>query len=125
MVREIFQAKAGILFLTDRLYEIGLDPSTVYPVVHTRPSPLSVEKEHKIREPSPAELPYRHSMLNFGRKPLITESQMLASEEHEELMDALSPVYDQMRIKKWWWLLEFIPLPFRRVWHGKSTTRLR
>ena len=135
MVREIFKANAGILFFTDRLYEIGLDPSTVYPVVVVRPDPLRAEEhseDHKIRKPSREELPFRHSI--FRRKLPITRvsgppetgpTAMLLSEEHEELMDVLSPIYDQMSIKKWWWLLEFIPVPLRRVWHGRSTTRLR
>jgi hypothetical protein len=50
---------------------------------------------------------------------------MLDSEEHEELMDALSPKYDQMDIKKSWWIVEYIPLPLRRVWGGKSKTTIR
>ncbi|KAJ2925185.1 hypothetical protein H1R20_g11920, partial [Candolleomyces eurysporus] len=49
---------------------------------------------------------------------------MLDSEEHEELKDALSPIYDRMNIRKWWWLLEYIPLPLRRVRNGQITTRL-
>ncbi|RXW16376.1 hypothetical protein EST38_g9475 [Candolleomyces aberdarensis] len=131
MVREIFKANAGILFLTDRLYEIGLDPSTVYPTVLDRPVPLHVG-EHKIRKPTREQLPFRHSMFRpklpitrVSGPPATGPSAMLPSEEHEELMDVLSPIYDQMSIKKWWWLLEFIPVPLRRVWHGKSTTRLR
>ena len=32
------------------------------------------------------------------------------SEEHEELLDALSPIYDQLELSKAWWILEFIPM---------------
>jgi hypothetical protein len=126
MVREIFKANPGILFLTDRLPRIGLDPSTVYPSVLPRPEPLRVGKEHKIRNPCPSEMPIRYPI--FMRQPMVKEPRlapMLASEEHEELKDALSPIYDQMSIRRWWWLLELVPLPLRRVWHGQSTTRLR
>jgi len=29
---------------------------------------------------------------------------------HEELLDVLSPIYDQLQIKKAWWALEYIPM---------------
>jgi hypothetical protein len=32
------------------------------------------------------------------------------SEEHEELLDALSPLYDQLDLSKAWWILEILPL---------------
>jgi hypothetical protein len=35
------------------------------------------------------------------------------TEEEEELYDALSPVYDQLKIKWYWWILEVIPLKLR------------
>ncbi|RXW14426.1 hypothetical protein EST38_g11429 [Candolleomyces aberdarensis] len=124
MVREIFKAKAGILFLTDRLYEIGLDPSTIYPEVLIRPVPLSAEEhneKHKIRKRSREEMPFRHSIsrsklpiTRVSGQPATGPNVMPLTEEHEELMDALSPIYDQMKIKKWWWLLEYIPVPLRR-----------
>jgi hypothetical protein len=31
-------------------------------------------------------------------------------EAYEEMMDALSPIYDQLRIAPFWWILEFTPL---------------
>jgi hypothetical protein len=34
-------------------------------------------------------------------------------EEEEELHDALSPVYDQLSLAPWWWLLELLPLKRR------------
>lgn len=133
MVREIFKANAGILFLTDRIYEIGLDPSTIYPVVLDRPDADPVG-ENKIREPPVEAKPIRPSMYRPWKKVSISEvsepretgpAAMLASEEREELLDALSPVYDQMSIKKWWWFLEMIPLPLRRQWDGLNwSTRL-
>ncbi|KAJ2925169.1 hypothetical protein H1R20_g11915, partial [Candolleomyces eurysporus] len=109
MVREIFKANAGILFFTDRLYEIGLDPSTIYPEVVVRPDPLRAEEhneDHKIRGPS--------------HPPETGPVNMLLSEEHEELMDALSPIYDQLDLKRWWWILEVLPVPCRRVCDGNT-----
>ncbi|RXW12223.1 hypothetical protein EST38_g13631 [Candolleomyces aberdarensis] len=130
MVREIFKANAGIRFLPNRLYAIGLNPSTIYPDIVDRPGPLPVG-EHEIREPCRKELPFRPSI--FGPKyPTAWDSEprktgpaaMLDSEEHEELKDALSPIYDRMSIRKWWWILEYIPLPLRRIRNGQSTIRL-
>ncbi|KAJ2917307.1 hypothetical protein MD484_g3094, partial [Candolleomyces efflorescens] len=133
MVREIFKAQTGILFLTSRLHEIGLDPSTLYPTVLPRPTHLAVQHHHKLRKPSSADLPDRHSISIFkgkfkGRSTIRSEPRepgMLDSEEHEELMDALSPMYDQMELRKWWWILEYTPLPLRRVSNGESKTKIR
>jgi hypothetical protein len=126
MVREIFKAKAGIFFLTDRLYEIGLDPSTIFPVVRERPVSKVVKEENKIREPDPEEMATRPPMYRSWKTlpvkrsdPLETgPAAMSGSEEDEELNDALSPVYDQMSIKKRWWFVEILPLPLSRQWHG-------
>jgi hypothetical protein len=132
MVREIFKTDAGILFLTDRLYEIGLDPSTIYPVVLKRPDPLPVV-ENKIREPHLNEKAARPPMYRSWKKLPATRSEplktgltaMSGSEEDEELNDALSPIYDQMKIKKGWWFVEILPLPLSRQWHGvRWSTRI-
>jgi len=43
--------------------------------------------------------------------PPDTEVDMrtLSTEEEEDLQDVLSPKYDQLKIKKGWWVLELIP----------------
>lgn len=41
-------------------------------------------------------------MSREAREPFI-------SEEVEDLKDALSPIYDQLTLDWWWWILEFIP----------------
>jgi hypothetical protein len=43
---------------------------------------------------------------NRNRKQFI-------SEEDEEFYDALSPEYDQLKIRWFWWLIEVLPLRFR------------
>ena len=35
------------------------------------------------------------------------------TEEHEELHDVLSPMYDQLKDRKIWWILEYLPLVHR------------
>ncbi|KXN83389.1 hypothetical protein AN958_01526 [Leucoagaricus sp. SymC.cos] len=97
MVRECFKAGTGIMFHSEALREIGLDPSTLYPFVTPRPPLLSIDPEkHKI--------PEVHAQHPEAPPPF------LGSEEEEEFHDALSPAYDQLKIKKAWWILEILPL---------------
>lgn len=118
MIREIFKAQTGILFITERLTEIGIDPSSLYPFVIPRPNALPVG-ESKIRKHPVKEIPIRPHMVLTKNRPTVADVSkpppvtMLASEEEEELMDALSPMYDQLKLKKGWWLLEIVPLQLR------------
>ncbi|KAG2009454.1 hypothetical protein CC2G_012391 [Coprinopsis cinerea AmutBmut pab1-1] len=124
MVRECFKAGTGIMFKSDRLYEIGLDPTTLYPFVTPRPPPLPITEEHKLRKHPAKEIPIRPQALLTKKKPQNLEAlarasqapagpMFLGSEEEEELRDALSPAYDQLRIQKAWWVLELMPLQLR------------
>lgn len=97
MVRECFKTETGISFYSDKLREMGLDPPSLYPVVLPRPPPLSVG-DHKIRSRS-----------SDVASNVLSVSAPL--EEREELIDALSPIYDELEINKMWWILEYIPLP--------------
>uniref|UniRef100_A0A8H7XSL4 T6SS Phospholipase effector Tle1-like catalytic domain-containing protein n=1 Tax=Psilocybe cubensis TaxID=181762 RepID=A0A8H7XSL4_PSICU len=123
MVRECFKANTGIMFNSAALYDIGLDPSTLYPYIVPRPPPLPIGQQHTIKSRPKSDLPIRPpassllgnklshaeitALLKQPRKPF------LGSEEEEELHDILSPAYDQLKIKKAWWALEIIPLTLR------------
>jgi len=132
MIREIFKAQTGMLFISDRLFEIGMDPTTLYPFVTPRPPALSLQPdnaEHRIRRHPVKEIPIRPdsilrklklkagvekpSIADVSKAPERGPAALLRSEEDEELMDALSPVYDQLKLKKGWWILEVIPLRLR------------
>jgi len=58
-----------------------------------------------------------HEIRDYGfgsrepREPFI-------SEEVEDLKDALSPIYDQLSLNWWWWILEIIPT--KQVWRDKE-----
>ncbi|CAE6479853.1 unnamed protein product [Rhizoctonia solani] len=58
-----------------------------------------------------------HELRDFGpdawepREPFI-------SEEVEDFKDALSPIYDQLAMNWWWWILEFLPV--KQVWRKKE-----
>ena len=98
MVRECFSTDSGIMFMSAGLGDIGLDPTTVYPKVQQRPPPRSAAKatiQPPLKDPTK---PYPVDLV----KPYKPE-------EDHELLDALSPIYDQL--ESWFWkFLEQLPL---------------
>ena len=107
MIRQCFATHSGIQFESAKLYEIGLDPQTLYPKVMKRPlvQPLQLDDVNDALRDLKA--------TNLGAPPQSDSSSMISectkpsSEEEEELRDALSPLYDQLSRQKWWWILEF------------------
>lgn len=99
MIRECFKANSGILFHGSMFNEIGLDPATLYPHVVDRPVAVYGDAPD----------------MEFQQlKPETTVIQCdprgtYEGEELEDLFDALSPLYDQLRIGLHWWMLELIP----------------
>ncbi|KAJ8522566.1 hypothetical protein ONZ45_g886 [Pleurotus djamor] len=126
MVRECFKTNTGIMFDTERLKNIGLDPTTLYPFVTPRPPPRSPGSSKISKRP---EEQAKRSWLSWlkpkDHQSLIEEHRLIdpppspfppvesVCEEDEELKDALSPKYDQLKVQKFWWVLEFIPMEFR------------
>jgi len=104
MIRECFKANTGIMFISEGLRGIGLDPASLYPYVQKRPSPLPVtgaQIQH-ISSVATQKLP------NFaGVDHLVDVSK---SEEDHELDDAMSPIYDQLSLAWSWWVLELLPI---------------
>ena len=125
MVRECFKTNTGIMFKTESLREIGLDPGTVYPVVLPRPPALFDRVQAQVIEKPPS-TPFFKSVASVFRsaeeknKARETNAEKrsaqlsaFVSEEDEELRDALSPKYDQLKMKKFWWILELLPVSIR------------
>jgi hypothetical protein len=119
MVRECFRTNTGIMFCSDKLRDIGLDPATLYPHVKDRPPALPV-KDHKIQDRPAIPIPIRvHKYLVKKNHPAVHEKVLkctipfLGSEEEEEVRDAVSPKYDQLHLKKGWWVLELLPMQLR------------
>lgn len=142
MIRQCFLAGSGIQFQADRLHEIGLDPASLYPIVQPRPEPLpvsSVVSKQGLKETKKAlkngsfehshvcsECPPLSPVLDSGSdgsgsgyersisKGINAQTKIAAAnEEHEELHDALSPVFDQLALRRGWWILELLPLVHR------------
>jgi hypothetical protein len=115
MIRECFKTNTGIMFNSQSLEKIGLDPCTLHPAVTPRPRSLPVGPHHRIREPPSTPIPIGRRALSImlKKKKLSLKDlgcdEPVGTEEQEELLDALSPMYDQLSLKKFWWLLEIIP----------------
>ena len=107
MLRQCFELRTGILFHKNMFKDIGMDPDTLYPQVRARPPAIPYTPDclaHNYKEP-----------VNFAKngKGTITDSEPFISEEHEDLLDSLAPIYDQLRLAKWWWILEVVPYRHR------------
>ncbi|KAL0961236.1 hypothetical protein HGRIS_006201 [Hohenbuehelia grisea] len=124
MVRECFKTQTGIMFDTERLKEIGLDPATLYPFVTPRAPPLPTEGARIAKASKKDKRPWWRPFAPKPAPPVPTtelnektskphDLHKPVSEEEEELKDAMSPIYDQLKIKKVWWILEWIPMEFR------------
>ncbi|KAG6829309.1 hypothetical protein H0H92_004987 [Tricholoma furcatifolium] len=119
MVRECFKANTGIMFNTDALRTIGLDPATLYPHVLPRPPPrldpttFTLEKRTDLNffQRIAAR---RRAKANAATSLTVTvNDQSAIDEELEDMKDAMSPIFDQLDIKYWWWILEILPLNLR------------
>jgi hypothetical protein len=119
MVRECFKTNSGIIFNTESLREIGLDPSTIYPV-RPRPPALFDRVKTEVIE-APPYTSFLAGIFNFFRNAQAkkdaaqSKAQQIPfiNEEEEELRDALSPKYDQLSINWFWWILEILPISVR------------
>ena len=123
MIRECFKTNSGIMFNSESLFSIGLDPSTLYPVVTPRPDPLPIGPHDRIQGPPEIPIPINIQALLMKKTKhpdLLKDFEIpfLGTEEAEELRDAISPKYDQLKIKKFWWIIEI--LPFIRVSQKKQ-----
>jgi hypothetical protein len=105
MIRECFKRETGIMFHADALKLIGLNPSSLYPLVSPRPPALPLFSTLSLQPipKTPQEPKYD-----------ATEAFPAESEEELELHDALAPIYDQLALSRGWWIVEVIPLRPRR-----------
>ncbi|KAG6917743.1 hypothetical protein DXG01_001281 [Tephrocybe rancida] len=105
MIRECFKADTGIMFISESLKLVGLDPASLYPYVQQRPSPLPSDGAHIQSIPKVVPKPPQPS-------EVATQTATKTEEEHE-LLDAMSPIYDQLDLKWAWWVLELLPMKQR------------
>ncbi|KAG6905064.1 hypothetical protein DXG01_005308, partial [Tephrocybe rancida] len=119
MVHECFKTNTGMMFNTEALRTIGLDPVTLYPYVLPWPPPrLDALSEFfsKAKKASwfASITVRRNKKKHTAPSRVVTvNDHSVIDEEMEDLKDALSPVYDQLKLKRGWWILEIMPLNLR------------
>jgi hypothetical protein len=115
MVRECFKTNSGIMFDCEGLRSIGMDPASLYPIVAPRPPHLSVGNLRLRPIPSKSQTGAQkeQALQNYATSEGTTATVPRKTEEEMELHDALSPVYDQLSLAWFWWLLEFLPIKQR------------
>ena len=127
MIRECFKTQTGILFDIQALRRVGIDPRSLYPFVLLRPQARDVGNSRIQRRPHlSSDRPVSSAILSVplrtGLVPFTpalpgihgADGELkLGTEEEEELQDALSAKHDKLRIAKFWWLLEVLPLKTR------------
>ena len=92
------------MFHKDTLPKVGLDPNTLYPDVLPR-TPMIFQDPIKHTIPVPKPL-----VVDDDRKAVVyTDGGSFVNEAEEDLADALSPMYDQLKMAKFWWILEMLP----------------
>ncbi|PCH34305.1 hypothetical protein WOLCODRAFT_61605 [Wolfiporia cocos MD-104 SS10] len=118
MIRECFKMNTGIRFHAEGLRSIGLDPASLWPHVQPRPPAIysmpSLTADH-------ARASTADTLVNGDEHPL--------TEEENDYIDALSPIYDQLQLAKYWWVLEVIPLEHRHkrmdgTWEDRLTINM-
>ena len=131
MIRETFKTNSGIMFNSQALRRIGLDPSGLYKTVRDRPPPIVLgdDETRREREPSTAADKGRHRVNGVDGKIAVHahgEDGLVVrrSEEEEDLEDALTPIHDRLKTRWAWWILEILPRRFRvqsadREWHWR------
>ena len=111
MIRQCFLANTGIQFYRETFKHIGLDPTTLFPFVTTRPPAMETSASCVAEATASTYCPDPGLVtLNDQAQASPTAACTFKSENHEELLDALSPLYDQLELSKAWWILEILPL---------------
>jgi len=119
MIRQCFILKTGILFHKNMFKNIGLDPETLYPHVIHRPPLVHY---------TPGCLAHRFDPpINFAKdyKQTVKFEEPFINEEEEDMLDALAPIYDQLKMVKGWWILEILPNKQRYQKEDDSWTHAR
>jgi hypothetical protein len=115
MIRQCFLANTGIQFHRDSFKDIGLDVNKLYPVVVARPPALKASASDGAEATASGHAAEpTDGTLTDEVQASPTAASTFKSEEEEELTDALSPIYDELKISKSWWILEVLPLRYSR-----------
>ncbi|THH20515.1 hypothetical protein EW146_g858 [Bondarzewia mesenterica] len=109
MIRQCFLVNSGIQFHRGSFKNIGLDPSSLYPLVLPRPPPVFASTR-AAGSSSASSSKHTTTPTDATCFDGLQSTVGALTEEEEDLNDALSPIYDQLKLSKAWWILEFLPL---------------
>ncbi|KXN83390.1 hypothetical protein AN958_01527 [Leucoagaricus sp. SymC.cos] len=111
MIRQTFLTNTGIMFSARGLRKLGLDldPVTYHPVLK-RPPALEVPKNTFIQHIPRTNLKRLTIEEYDAQVKEAAEAEAELTEQEVDLKDALSPVYDQLSLARWWWILEMLPI---------------
>jgi Uncharacterized alpha/beta hydrolase domain (DUF2235) len=119
MIRECFRKNSGMIFDLQAIKLIGIDPSTIYPVVEPRPDiPSFSSSSLKIAVVVPQKWGAQlASWIPFVSKKKASELQFPnESEEALDKLDALAPMYDQLALNPIKWAaMELLPMSKERL----------
>jgi hypothetical protein len=140
MIRECFKTNTGILFRLDLLKTVNLDAKTLHPTVSLRPVALPLttlpseemyikrqpmNPEERVTKPGPfawLSALFKKTPAGEGSGSGSADAEHVGdkddkgpadSEELADLKDSLAPVYDQLELKRIWWIAEYIPFKQR------------
>ena len=110
MIRQCFLVNTGIQFHPESFNDVGLDPAKLSPVVTQRPQALNPPAltDPDAKASAHAAEPTDATLIDES-KASLTAASTFKSEEDEELVDALHPMHDQLKLFSPWWILEIIP----------------
>lgn len=112
MIRETFRCHTGILWNIEGLKLIGLEAANLYPNVIVPPigngkptSSPDIPAPENLTEKS-TEKGSASGKSGAGSNTGATSVDPMDPEHH----DALSPIFDQLALKPFWWVLELLPV---------------
>jgi len=109
------------MFHREMLRDVGLDPATLWPVVHPRPTAVrSLDDSSALRAAGASSVSENQIQTQCQSSSSRTDGvhrtrlrsiflQNFTSEEEEDYKDALSGINDELESVKAWWILELLP----------------
>lgn len=141
MIRECFKTNTGMIFHSEEIRKIGVDPTSLYPVYKPRQISSAFvpigSSQITVVEPQTWGA-YFKSWIPFTSKPQkkVSELQVPTQSEDElDALDALAPAYDQLELNSstWAWMEDFkmerevrskdgkfVPVFDKHLGHGRS-----
>ncbi|KAG2359491.1 hypothetical protein BDR07DRAFT_1378664 [Suillus spraguei] len=129
MVEQVMLSNCGIVFDEKALERVGM-PLSSFPISQTPPSEDSTGKSQPMVDSPGLSAAPIDVVSPFVEAPLPAPSSLpidpptTPSLPNPQTCNALAPLFDQMQLKKTWWLLEILPLPIPwqdayGKWHKK------